>query len=208
MLADIKQDQDKTVLVIQDKNGKGEYILNEGAVLLRNGGPVDSGSLKVGDEVVAEAESGKLSKVEAVGVKAAIDGVIEEIHITREKRSIKFEDDFREYLLDSETIDVYALRVGMRVRLNLDSLTATALAVLDGGESVVSGRILCISDNSLSLEEEGASIVTISIKDSTAFVDGASSKAATRDILSVGMKVNIVLSSDGQPTEIVAVTSA
>ncbi|MDR1537058.1 MAG: S-layer homology domain-containing protein [Clostridiales bacterium] len=216
-LADIKYSEGAAILVIESQDGAvSEYPAAESAAFLRNGGYASSlSSLKVGDNIDAQGEGGMLYKVQAIGVKSTVDGFIVEIHISPDKNTIVFssiDNEIDEYLLNKEKVDVYSLRLGMKARLNLESKTVEAFALLEQNpepSAVYTGYIQAISSTSLSISEGGDSAITsIGLQESTSYVDGSSEQSVSLDNLFVGMKVTVVLPSSGEPAQKVTIVSA
>ncbi|MDR2750880.1 MAG: S-layer homology domain-containing protein [Clostridiales bacterium] len=202
---------DGTSLVLEAPDGSlVSAFFATGAIISRNGELAQPEALKPGDMLSVVLDGEKLARVDAAGVRASVEGVIVEIHITAEKHAIFLAQDgseAREYRLDKQQGAVYSLRVGMRALLSLESFEVEDLVVLDG---TVTGYIKSISKDelsmvNLSISNDSGVVEQVPIHVAAVCMDALTKKPISLAELSVGMRVSVAPASAGQPASYVAI---
>ena len=117
--------------MVKDQNGSVfELTVDEKAKILRQNNPVNSSDLRVGDMIEAYCVYDRLTSISAQGFKTEITGVLREILITADSQSIILHTDDgqdRRFYIIPDKVDIYGLRIGMRVCINLDSWEVEAI---------------------------------------------------------------------------------
>ncbi len=178
ILKEKKNENNKAVLVIEDKNDNLDYELkvnNNTVIKRKNNGTVSWSDLKIGDKVSASCEYDNLTDIYAEGEKSNKEGWIEEIRILRDRNCIikfKNEDDNKiyEYNISQGKIDISRFGVGDKVRIRLDSSEIENLNVMDKTSTNYFGEVLRIFDNDiLRIRTESGSEIEINCNRDTEF---------------------------------------
>jgi len=129
----------KILLTFKDKNGNiGQYEVLDNVTVRKNGKSSDLTSITIGDEADITLAYDKVKKIEASSDKDTMEGIIEEIVISKNP-SIKIKKDGNSYQyplsrdvqikVDSELSNIYALKLGYHVKVNLESNTIVSMQV-------------------------------------------------------------------------------
>lgn len=125
---------DAPVFIVEDKDGvKHEFIISEGTILTREGsGTVTWNQIRIGDTVDIIAHHNKLIEAYAYGTRSTVDGIVEEIRITQDRRAIVVSNNNIRltYYIMSDLEGINRLTVGNRVRLRLDSREVESFSIL------------------------------------------------------------------------------
>jgi hypothetical protein len=205
-------------LILQDANGVNLSlrVMEQTTISRKDFYQPTWSDLRVGDSLNAKCQLDTLVSVEAGGVKSSLDGVVKEVHVSPEKQTITLESKeggVATYALIPETVDVYTIRVGMKVRLNLDSQEVQTLSVLEhtSAPSTYTGVIQSLQNKALSLQIGGTGSVggqrEIQLSDSTILIDSVSGKGMNAENLAVGMKVYVSLLPTGKAASYVTILS-
>jgi hypothetical protein len=214
VLLNKKMIADVMTLIIQDHSGVS-YALrltDETVVSRKETGKVNWDDLRAGDSVSAVCEYDRLIAVDAAGVKSTQDGVILEVHVAADQQAIVMqttEGAVKRYALMPETVDVYSVRVGMKVRLNLESQEVRTLTVLENAvaPSFFTGVIESMQTGSLYLRSGSVDPKEIFLDDATVFIDSGSGGAVKPEQLATGMKVYVILPDAGKRASHVTILS-
>ncbi|MDR1665136.1 MAG: S-layer homology domain-containing protein [Clostridiales bacterium] len=126
------------VLVIEDdKRVKYELRVSSSTIINRNGSRnLTWDELKIGDAIEADCEYDTLVAVYATGERTTVNSaVLEEIHITQNTQQIAVRRSDRSltvHTVTPDTYDVHDLRIGMELRLYMDSQEVYDILVLSG----------------------------------------------------------------------------
>jgi len=162
-------------------------------------------SLRVGDTVTADVEFDRIISIHATGTRAVVEGRLNEIRITERHTQITITctaGASQSFFIRPGVFDVYTLRIGMQLRINLDSREVTNITVQNAGlaqTSVILGFIQSIRTDGTIVVVEGqgtaARTHTITIPSGTTITSGGSTLNANN--LRVNMNVYIVLTAQG-----------
>jgi hypothetical protein len=123
------------VLVIEDESQKYELRVTPGTYFERNNQRgIAWDGLRVGDTVVAECEYDRLRAVYATGSRSTAVGTVEEITITQNRRQILLRSangTVVAYTFATGDESMYSLRIGMEIRLHLDSREIMSIDILN-----------------------------------------------------------------------------
>ncbi|MCL1998131.1 MAG: S-layer homology domain-containing protein [Turicibacter sp.] len=125
------------VLQVRDTSGiYHNFSVLAGTTIVRNGIMGDWTDLRMGDGIMAVQSQNNLSSLTAVGTFSEVEGIIEELHITRNSNTILLApnnapDTTLLLELPPEVYDIYALRLGMELSLRLDSRSIYELEIAE-----------------------------------------------------------------------------
>jgi hypothetical protein len=167
---------------------------------------VNWNDLRLGDAIAAEVELDRLLRVNAVGEKTTVNGRLNEIRITERNTEITVtrQDGITlNYLIRPGIFDVYTLRIGTQLRINLDSREVLNIqAQSSGGQSqlAVIGFIQAIrTDGTITVVEEqggaAARTYTIAVTTNTPVTRGG--ETISINDLRVNMNVYIIQTAEG-----------
>jgi len=165
-------------------------------------------NLRVGDEVTAEVEFDRIIAINATGTRSVVEGRLNEIRITERHTQITITctaGASQSFFIRPGVFDVYSLRIGMQLRINLDSREVTNITVQNAGlaqTSIILGFIQSIRTDGTIVVVEGqgtaARTHTITVPTNTTITSGGSTINA--NALRVNMNVYIVLTAQGNNT--------
>ena len=149
-------------------------------------GHIDSlrwNDLRIGDSIVADLEYDRLVRVQATGVRTTVDGQVTQININENNSQITLQatnGEVSTFILVPGTHDIYSLRIGMNLRLMLESREIINVELRDrtgNNPTGVLGFIQSISHNTIVVVEgQGAQTRTHTItinSDTTVLRGGA-----------------------------------
>ena len=103
--------------------------------------------LRIGDNITAHMELGNLVALHAEGLPSVANGVLREIRITQHFSQVTLAEangDYRVFTLLPDIFDIHALRIGMELRLLLDSHEVMDMQIMSQnlvGPVTIMGRI-------------------------------------------------------------------
>ncbi|MCL2604377.1 MAG: S-layer homology domain-containing protein [Defluviitaleaceae bacterium] len=114
------------MIIVEAKTGELYELRVLATTLISRGNRVNVTlqELRIGDSVTATLESGVLTRLQATGQQAVVLGRLTEIRITQQFSQITVLKDtghFHVYTIMPGVYDVYSLRIGMDLRIFLDS---------------------------------------------------------------------------------------
>jgi hypothetical protein len=191
------------ILIIEEEEGL-QYelrILPATEISRGNVRNLSWGDLRIGDRITADVEYDRLVSIHAVGVRSTVDGRLNEIRITERNTQITLvlgNGETATYIVVPGVHDVYALRIGMDLRIRLDSREVIDIEVRSINQNqatIVLGYIQSIRADRTIVVVEGqgtqARSRTISVPATTGIIRGGTS--LNFDGLRVNMNVLIVL---------------
>lgn len=193
------------ILVIQDQNGtKMELrVIDKTKISRKDMGDTTWNNLRVGDGIDASCEYDKLLTVYAYGIRSTVEGTVEDIFISRDTSSISVKSSdgtVKNYKIIIGTVDVYTLRVGMKLRLQLDSMETEGVTILEeAGTSYVTGYIQNFKTNTFSISDAVNKYVAareIKVDGNTVYMDSKTGGRIQFSNLYENMKVYVVLSGN------------
>jgi len=124
------------VLTIETEGGNlHKFLIQEDTYITRNGEPQEWTDLRIGDTLSAQIQSGRLANIQAQGQRATVQGILEEIHIIENLVDtitiLRANGTSASFVLPPDTHDIYDLRLGMELRLNLESREIYELFILN-----------------------------------------------------------------------------
>ncbi len=188
------------IVVIKDKSGANSiYNINNNSFITRNGLLASWGSLRVGDTVDFVTEYEKIKDLYALSIKSNIEGTIEDISIKKEAHNIvvKTETGTQTYNVINSPIDVYALRIGMKIAMKLDSNEVESVTVLqDAPLSNITGIVSSIKSNAIvvSMGDGSGASKEVTLNASTVYLSSTSGNRIQLSGIKTGNKVYIVFS--------------
>jgi len=190
-------------LVIEAEDG-AVYELRASAATAFSRGLVQNlnwSDIRIGDRIVADVEFDRLMTVHATGTLSNTAGRLVEIRITERNSEIiivRPDGQRATLIIMPGSYDVYSLRIGMQLQVQLDSREVIAIQVTSGAANqnpVVLGFVQSVNANNtiVVVEGQGANerTHTITVNSSTAITRGGSTLAFSD--LRVNMNVHIVL---------------
>jgi len=204
------------VLVLEHLGEIHEFkVLDTTSVTRQGSGETSWRNLRVGDSIDLKAEYDNLIEVRAFGVRSTVDGIVEEVRIGRNGSSVVLKNNDGQlvtYGLITDTIDVYGLRVGNRVRLRLDSKEAETLITLEEISSNYStGYITHISAGKLELfsmlNGPSSSGRTVNIDTDTLIINSRTGELLSQHSLKNDMKVYVVFKNNSNNAAAITVLS-
>jgi len=115
--------------------------------------------LRIGDSIVAELEYDRIIRVQATGYRTNVDGQVTQINISENNSQITLQatnGEISTFVLVPGTHDIYSLRIGMNLRLMLDSREIIDVELLDragSNQTGILGFIQSISHNAIVVVE-------------------------------------------------------
>jgi hypothetical protein len=126
--------------------------------------------LRIGDSIVADLEYDRIVRVQATGVRTTVDGQVRQININENHSQITLQANNGEvstFILVPGTHDIYSVRIGMNLRLMLESREIISLDLLDRAgtnSTAILGFIQSINQNTIVVVEgQGAQTRTHTI---------------------------------------------
>ncbi|MBQ2696032.1 MAG: S-layer homology domain-containing protein [Clostridia bacterium] len=185
-----------------------DYAVQSGATIRRNGAVTTYSDLMVGDTVDVTLEYGEISAVIAVGVDKTVNGIIEEITISKTSSSLKvnINGTIHTYAvsrdvtvkLDNAAATMYDLRLGYQVELETSSATITEINVKSVAAALqITGKITLVNTtyNMISVSHVNAFGDTVEtqvfVKGSAKILDSNDGKMKYLRNLEVGQNVTV-----------------
>ncbi|MDR1559134.1 MAG: S-layer homology domain-containing protein [Clostridiales bacterium] len=123
------------ILTIKDQSGlMYDLIVDSGASILRQNVSADYADLRMGDMIDAYCAFDRLTSISAKGIKTELIGVLTELLISADSQSVVLktgEEQGRRFYIISDKVDAYSLRVGAKMRVNLDSWEVEAVEIVN-----------------------------------------------------------------------------
>lgn len=193
-------------LVIEASNGKSyELFVDEDSQLARNiDDETDWSDLKIGDSVNVRAKLNKIESLNAKGEEKNIEGYITEIRIGEDTSYVGFSADENSgtttlYTVDEDSVDLYSLHLGDKVKMYLDSEEVEAINVKKSTESKsLTGYITSVKSDYIYVEvsKEGSTAKKkVEYDKDTVILSSVSGKKLKAKDLDEDMKVYVVLDS-------------
>ena len=201
------------VLTVEDRSGNTHNLpIAADTYITRNGLAADWTYLRIGDEITAQTEFNRPVSIYATGETSSASGILEEIHITLDLDTIlirQANDVVIRLALPPEIYDIYTLRLGMEIRVYIDSREIYDMEVLTDiiypnqrGESFI-GYIQ-------SLRHGHTMVVSRDEDRQTIRVDGNTVNTATDQVLNfrdlrTGMRLYIVMQPDSNNAQSITI---
>lgn len=185
-------------------------VTNESSVYRNSDGEVFWDELKIGDAVQAKTEYNNIKEFYATGAMSKAEGKISGITIDENSASIDVKLDggtLKTYTLNTEYVDIYGLRIGDEVKLNLNSSEVETLWITDKAElKAITGYIERIKDKYIYIRnayDSDDDNIKINYDKNTKFINAKTGKEIDIDDLDEDMKIYAVCEksfSDGAKT--------
>lgn len=191
----------QAVLSVQDSQGRiHELVTTDASILTRKGfsGIPSWMDIRLGDSVEISAEYDKIMSLGASGTTTFVDTLLTGINIRLNSVEITAMDEYgkeKVYLvITSSDVDPYALRVGSKVRLGLDSQEVENILVLENpvyGE--MTGYIRSIGGNTIIVQSTSGNMEysTLTYDSNTIVNDSVSGNRVSLSTLRQGMRVSM-----------------
>jgi hypothetical protein len=190
------------VLIIEETGGRAYElrVMPTTEFFRRPAADVQWYDLRIGDAITADVEFDRLIKVQAVSYRTTAEGRLSEIRITERITEITITRDdgtTAGFFVRPGVFDVYTLRIGMNLTINLDSREVMGIQIEAAPNQVVLGFIQTIRPDNTIIVVEGTGATarthTLTVNNATAITRGGSSLnfAALR----VNMNVYVVLTA-------------
>lgn len=193
--------------VVVDSKGKHyELRVASNTTISRKGvGVTTWDRLRVGDVVDLTAEYGTLKDIVAYGVLSTVDGWIHSINIGTFQSYITLRNSYGEmnrYYAIPETVDIYSLRVGNKMRLRLDSEEiSTVMLIEEASSEVVTGYVDTVRSNSITILNTQPHGIngkrTIEIDSATVFTNTKTGDHVNFNAIRAGQRVYVVCYNAG-----------
>ncbi len=203
------------VLVLQESTGKKYDLRITGDTRINRRGTdgVAWTELRIGDTIDAKAEYDRLVSVTASGTYTTVEGIVSEVRFSQYSSTIVLQDQatglLQEYGLAAS--NMYELRLGSWVRLNLDSKEAVSFTGINGPSAksgTITGTIQSRGSNAIFLRDETNQTPLREIKyDVNTIVTNAKTGSRVNpDTLYPGQRIKVTISSqDGNLAETIQV---
>lgn len=188
-----------------------EYTVADDVLVKRNGSTADISSVLVGDKVTVVLAYEQISSVTATGKSSSVTGTVEEftvatlpsIKIKTSENKISTYSVSRDavYVIDGvENANIYSLRLGASITVNLESDTVVKITSVSSATSTtILGTITTINKSYGFFILEVTNAVTGNVtqtqvftkKTSLAVINGADGKTKTVNDLAAGMRVSV-----------------
>ena len=154
--------------------------------------------LRIGDAITADVEFDRLVKVEATGERATVYGRLNEIRITERNTEVTITNQdgtISSYFIRPGVLEVYNLRIGMQIRISLDSREVMYIQPQEGtSPAYLLGFIQTVRNDGTIVVVEGqgatARTHTITLNNNTLITRGGAVLAPSE--LRVNMNVYIL----------------
>jgi len=189
------------MLVVQDANGRNHsFETTENTVVYRAGmGNIRPRAIRIGDNINIVAELGRVTQVSAVGQRSEVDVFIRDILISyREQSHLVVSEQLYGtpaslHLIVDGMFDVYALTVGSRVRLSLDSqevLGVHLLGIQTAG--TFTGNVIDITHNQITVRDANFTTRTFSYDSLSIFFNSVTGRPIHVGEIFPGMRVQVI----------------
>ena len=208
VLADVRPPDNQgaaPVVVIEENDGSlYEFRVLSVTEITRDENAVNWSDLRIGDRVTADVEHDRLARVSANGERTLVNGRLNEIRITERNTEISVTRDDGttfNYIVRPGVYDVYSLRIGMSLRIQLDSREVISVQNQSNeqAQNVVLGFIQAVrADNTIVVvENQGTTTRTHTIAVPTGTPVTRSGVTMSTSELRVNMNVYIVTTAEG-----------
>jgi len=197
-----------TFIVESDDGNVYELRITDTSVFIRNGiTGLNWNDLRIGDEIIVDTEYDRIIAVDATGVRSQTTGRLTQINISENYSEIVITsaaNASQTFVIVPGTFDVYTLRIGMSLRVMLDSREVIDVSVLSPGAAQttsVLGYIQSISGNAFVVVEGTgvhARTRTITMNNNTTITRAG--QPLTAGSLRVNMNVHVVLTGPNATT--------
>lgn len=190
------------VMVIEDDKGvKYELRITSSTYFQRgNSRNLTWSDIRVGDSIEAQCEYDRILNVYASGKRSTVSGTIEEIRLSENTQQVVLRKNDRTvetYAISSDTFDIYELRVGMGVKLYLDSREIYDMEITSDPrtytnyligyiQSIRSGSTIVVADSTSS----NANTYSVTINNNT-IIESSTNSSMNFSNLKVDMRVYI-----------------
>lgn len=190
-------------LVVETKDGKTyEIVVNANTKIKRNNEDETSWlDLKIGDLLNLETDYNKAVSISATGETSQLDGYISQINIGANSSSISICEDSdlknpKVYKISNESVDIYSLKIGDKVRLNLNSLEVETINLKKAAEKIAfTGSVVSKKGSYILVEGvEADSLVRkkITYDDKTKFISSITGKTIKDKNIEEDCKIYVV----------------
>ncbi|MDR2183976.1 MAG: S-layer homology domain-containing protein [Clostridiales bacterium] len=189
------------LLVVQDENGRNHsFETTADSVIYRFGmGNIPPRSLRIGDTIDVTAEFGRVTQASAAGAASFVDVYIRDIFISyREQSHVVVSErlygtpDSLHLIIDG-AIDVYALTVGSRVRLWLDSQEVSNFELLAASAvGGFAGHVTHVGPSQISVRDANFNTRVFAHDNNTIFFNSVTGLPVHVGELFPGMRVQVV----------------
>ncbi len=187
-------------IVVKDSSNNEEqefYITSDSTLERQGSGKVTFDDIKIGDSVEINTNYYNVDELYAYGNKRVIEGVIDEIYMTKDNSIFTIEEAGKPQskYFASSNIDISNIAVGTKVRLSVDSKEILNILNIRNPDNLyLSGNIISIYSNRIEVKELGSNnIRTIYYDSNTNFIDSRAGKSTDVDKLQKDMLVYITL---------------
>jgi len=195
------QNNNVVTLIIEDSQGTmRELSLNNNTEVERNGRDrnITWEDLRIGDEVTVTAEYGVITEISAEGDVRNINGIVREVNITAEGSSVVIENAqtgaLSTFVLDP-SVDPHGLRLGIQVRLRLDSDEVVSYTFVNLRNQNMSGFVRVARSDYIEVAETrigGAAPLRIYIQNNTTVVDAVRGRTVAASAIRNGNRIFVV----------------
>lgn len=194
-------------LVIETNDGKSyELYVTEDSKIARNTeDETPWNDLKVGDKVSFRTNLNKIESLEATGESRSLEGYVTSVRMESDGSYIGVSEnengtDAKLYPVDINSVDLYSVRVGDKVKMYLESDEVSTVNVRkSGGSNTVTGYVTSVKSTYILIEayeDASSSRKKIKVDSDTAVLSSVTGKKIKVSALDEDMKVYVVLDDD------------
>ncbi len=189
------------ILTVTDSTGKKRdfRIVVSSDVSRKTYGKTTWDELRVGDKVDVKAEYDVIKVIYGIGTLSTVDVWVKDIYISATFSRITAVDaDNKEkvYPLINGSVDPYSIRVGSKVRLNLDSQEVESFSVLsDNKANTATGVITSITRSTITVKDTSLAYPPakdIKYDSSTVVIDSTNGRTVSTSTLDTDMTIFVV----------------
>ncbi len=188
-------------LIVEEDDGKSyELFVTDDSEISRNiEDETDWNDLRIGDKVSLKTNLNKIESLSASGEKRSLEGFVTEVRISSDGSYIGLSEDENDdssklYTVDENTIDLYSVKVGDKVKMYLESDEAVTVNVKkSSSQKNATGYISSVKSSYIYIETtENGEREKVEYDDDTVFLSSISGKKIKSSELDDDMKVYVV----------------
>ena len=189
-----------SVLVVKNDDRYYCFSVASRSRITRQGtsGNISWNNLRIGDTLTLKSSGGIIDEIYATGTASRVEGVVENLFMSNYTSKLTLKDDYNNlniYNIVPNTIDIYTLRVGSRVVLELDSKEIVRVTVLSGSSDSTTGTVNSVSGSKMTLKDANYNynLRELTINANTIVVDSKTGNRISINSVREGQRVYVIL---------------
>ena len=189
-----------SVLVVKNDDRYYCFSVASRSRITRQGtsGNISWNNLRIGDTLTLKSSGGIIDEIYATGTASRVEGVVENLFMSNYTSKLTLKDDYNNlniYNIVPNTIDIYTLRVGSRVVLELDSKEIVRVTVLSGSSDSTTGTVNSVSGSKMTLKDANYNynLRELTINANTIIVDSKTGNRISINSVREGQRVYVIL---------------